>query len=142
LIQTRVPAHHAVRCAVAHDYAGFVRQELDGRVTPAYPPTVRLANVVFSGATEAGAANVATLATTWLHALLRSRPMAGVSIVGPAPCPVERIKNRWRWHLLIKAEHPPDLTRVGRYFLERFKMPKDAGADLRVTFDRDPVALL
>jgi primosomal protein N' (replication factor Y) (superfamily II helicase) len=142
LIQTRVPAHHAVRCAVAHDYAGFVQQELDGRVTPAYPPTVRLANVVFSGATEAGAANVATLATTWLHALLRSRPMAGVSIVGPAPCPVERIKNRWRWHLLIKAEHPADLTRVGRYFLERFKMPKAGGADLRVTFDRDPVALL
>ena len=30
LIQTRVPEHHAVRCAVTHDYHGFVRQELDG----------------------------------------------------------------------------------------------------------------
>jgi primosomal protein N' (replication factor Y) len=140
LIQTRVPAHHAVKCAVAHDYAGFVRQELDGRVTPTYPPNVRLANVVFSSTTEAGAANLATSATTWLHALLRSRPVAGVSIIGPAPCPVERIKNRWRWHVLIKAEHPAELTRVGRYFLERFKVPK--GGELRVTFDRDPVALL
>jgi primosomal protein N' (replication factor Y) (superfamily II helicase) len=140
LIQTRVPAHHAVKCAVAHDYAGFVRQELDGRVTPSYPPNVRLANVVFSSTTEAGAANLATSATTWLHALLRSRPVAGVSIIGPAPCPVERIKNRWRWHVLIKAEHPAELTRLGRYFLERFKLPK--GGELRVTFDRDPVALL
>ena len=140
LIQTRVPMHHAVRCAVAHDYSGFVRQELDGRVTPPYPPNVRLANVVFSGTTEADTANLATVATTWLHALLRSRPVPGVSIVGPAPCPVERIKNRWRWHLLIKAEHPADLTRVGKYFLERFKPPK--GGELRVTFDRDPVALL
>jgi primosomal protein N' (replication factor Y) (superfamily II helicase) len=140
LIQTRVPMHHAVRCAVAHDYGGFVKQELDGRVTPPYPPNVRLANVVFSGTTEAETANLATAATTWLHALLRSRPVAGVSIVGPAPCPVERIKNRWRWHVLIKAEHAADLTRLGRYFLERFKMPK--GGELRVTFDRDPVALL
>jgi len=140
LIQTRVPMHHAVRCAVAHDYAGFVKQELDGRVTPAYPPNVRLANVVFSGTTEAETANLATVATTWLHALLRSRPVAGVSIIGPAPCPVERIKNRWRWHVLIKAEHPAELTRLGRYFLERFKLPK--GGELRVTFDRDPVALL
>jgi len=140
LIQTRVPMHHAVRCAVAHDYAGFVKQELDGRVTPPYPPNVRLANVVFSGTTEAETANLATVATTWLHALLRSRPVAGVSIIGPAPCPVERIKNRWRWHVLIKAEHPAELTRLGRYFLERFKLPK--GGELRVTFDRDPVALL
>jgi primosomal protein N' (replication factor Y) len=140
LIQTRVPKHHAVVRAVAHDYGGFVREELAGRVTPAYPPNVRLANVVFSGTTEAATANIATVATTWLHALLRKRPMPGITIVGPAPCPVERIKNRWRWHVLIKAEHPAELTRLGRYFLERFAVPK--GAELRVTFDRDPVALL
>jgi primosomal protein N' (replication factor Y) len=140
LIQTRVPSHHAVRCAVAHDYGAFVRQELEGRVEPAYPPNVRIANVVFSSRTEAGAASFAASATTWLHALLRSRPMDGVSIIGPAPCPVERIKNRWRWHVLIKSDQPANLTRLGRYFLERFKIPK--GDDLRVTFDRDPVALL
>ncbi len=140
LIQTRVPEHHAVRCAVTHDYHTFVRQELDGRKTPPYPPNLRLANVVFSGTTEAATANLATAATTWLHALLRKRPMPGLTVVGPAPCPVERIKNRWRWHVLIKAEHPADLTRLGRYFLERFPVSKEA--ELRVTLDRDPVALL
>ena len=140
IIQTRVPAHHAVRCAVAHDYAGFVHQELAGRDTPAYPPMVRLANIVFSGTTEAATAHLATVATTWMHALLRKRPMPGITIVGPAPCPVERIKNRWRWHVLIKAEHPAELTRLGRYFFERFPVPKDSS--LRVTLDRDPVALL
>jgi primosomal protein N' (replication factor Y) len=139
-IQTRVPQHHAVTCAVAHDYHGFVRREIDGRVTPPYPPNVRLANVVVSGLTEAATANLAVQATAWLHALLRKRPMPGINIVGPAPCPVERIKNRWRWHLLIKAETPGELTRLGRYFLERFPVPKEA--DMRVTLDRDPVALL
>ncbi len=141
LIQTRVPAHHAVTRAVAHDYEGFVREELAGRVTPAYPPTVRLANVVFSGTTEAATAKLATDATIWLHALLRKRPMPGIAIVGPAPCPVERIKNRWRWHVLIKAEHPAELTRLSQYFVQRFAPPKDS-TKLRVTLDRDPVALL
>jgi primosomal protein N' (replication factor Y) (superfamily II helicase) len=140
LIQTRVPQHHAVRCAVDHDYRRFVEQELSGRATPAYPPNVRLANIVFSGTTEAATAQFAISATTWLHALLRKRPMDGLTVIGPAPCPVERIKNRWRWHVLIKAEHPRDLTRLGRYFLERFPVPKQA--QLRVTLDRDPVALL
>jgi primosomal protein N' (replication factor Y) (superfamily II helicase) len=140
LIQTRVPDHHAVRCAVTHDYLTFVDQELGGRVTPVYPPNIRLANVVFSGTSEAATAGLATTATAWLHALMRKRPIAGISIIGPAPCPVERIKNRWRWHVLIKAEQPRELTRLSRYFLERFPVPKDNA--LRVTLDRDPVALL
>jgi primosomal protein N' (replication factor Y) (superfamily II helicase) len=140
LIQTRVPTHHAVVCAVKHDYAGFVRQELESRVSPPYPPTIRLANIVFSGTTEAETAKLAASGVTWLHALARKRSIGGVSIIGPAPCPIERIKNRWRWHALLKSERPAELTNVGRYFMERFKVPKHA--DLRVTLDRDPVALL
>jgi primosomal protein N' (replication factor Y) len=139
LIQTRVPGHHAVRYAVAHDYDAFVREELDGRVHPAYPPNVRLANVVFSGTTEDATARLATAAAAWLHRLVR-QSKAQLQIVGPAPCPVERIKNRWRWHLLVKTEHPGELTRAARYFLQRFAVPKQSG--LRVTLDRDPVALL
>lgn len=139
-IQTRVPGHHAVRCAVTHDYQAFIDQEIAGRGTPVYPPNVRLANVVFSGTTEAATAELASSATAWLHALMRKRRVPGINIIGPAPCPVERIKNRWRWHVLIKADHAGELTRLGRYFLERFPVPK--AAQLRVTLDRDPVALL
>src|SRR5439155_26492565 len=86
IIQTRVPAHHAVRCALAHDYQAFVREELDGRVKPAYPPTVRLANVVFSGTTETATAKLALDAAAWLHRLVR-QSAGDVLVVGPAPCP-------------------------------------------------------
>lgn len=135
-IQTKVPDHHAVRCAVTHDYHAFVRQELDGRRSPPYPPTVRLANIVFSGLTEGATAEAALRGASWLHALLARRPIDGVSVIGPAPCPVERIKNRWRWHLLVKGG--AELGRVCRYFAERF----EGGKEMRVTVDRDPVALL
>jgi primosomal protein N' (replication factor Y) len=140
LIQTRVPDHHAVRCALTHDYEAFIRAELPGRATPRYPPLVRLANVVFSGATEESTARLAARGAAWLHALLAKRRASGVTLVGPAPCPIDRIKTRWRWHVLIKAEHPAELTRVARYFVERFAIPKSAA--LRIIVDRDPVALL
>jgi primosomal protein N' (replication factor Y) len=140
LIQTRVPQHHAVRYAVAHDYHAFVREELDGRSTPPYPPMVRLANVVFSGLAETPTAELAQRGADWMRRLVARLPDGAVTLVGPAPCPIERIKQRWRWHFLLKAEHPSELTRVARYFLERFAVPKTAG--LRVAFDRDPVALL
>jgi primosomal protein N' (replication factor Y) len=141
LIQTRVPTHHAVRCAVRHDYTGFVDEELGGRGSPPYPPTIRLANVVLSGTEEKATAELAERAAAWIEKLLaRATTAETVHLIGPAPCPVERIKQRWRWHFLLKAERPAELTRVARYFLQRFPVPKRAG--LRVAFDRDPVALL
>ena len=138
LIQTRVPAHHAVRCAVTHDYHTFVREELEGRVSPPYPPNIRLANIVFSGTNAEDTADLAVRAGEWMRKLLEAQRIADVTLVGPAPSPIERVKTRWRWHLLLKSASPADLTRVGRYFLEKFRVP----AALRVTLDRDPVALL
>jgi primosomal protein N' (replication factor Y) len=140
LIQTRAPTHHAVRCAVTHDYHAFVREELAGRRTPPYPPNLRLANVVVSGVSEDATARLATRAVAWLHRLLASHPSPGVTVIGPAPCPVERVNQRWRWHLLLKGDRPQELGRVARYFVEHFEIPKQHG--LRMTLDRDPVALL
>ncbi|MGZ8376862.1 MAG: replication restart helicase PriA [Gemmatirosa sp.] len=140
LIQTRLPSHHAVRCALTHDFHGFVREEAEGRDSPPYPPVVRLANVIVSGTREDTTAAVAQHAAAWVRALMQRRGTTGVTLIGPAPCPVERVKQRWRWHFLLKSEHPGELTRVGRYFVERFEVPKRDG--LRVAFDRDPVALL
>ncbi|MGZ8470131.1 MAG: replication restart helicase PriA, partial [Gemmatirosa sp.] len=140
LIQTRLPSHHAVRCALTHDFHGFVREEAEGRDSPPYPPVVRLANVIVSGTREDTTAAVAQHAAAWVRALMQRRGTTGVTLIGPAPCPVERVKQRWRWHFLLKSEHPGELTRVGRYFVERFEVPKRDG--LRLAFDRDPVALL
>ena len=139
IIQTRVPAHHAVRFAVAHDYRSFVRVELEGREKPVYPPYIRIANVVFSGLTEAATAQLALNGAAWLTKLVR-QSKGEMQVVGPAPCAIDRIKRRWRWHLLLKAGNAGELTRVAQYFAERFPVPKVA--DLRITIDRDPVALL
>jgi primosomal protein N' (replication factor Y) len=138
LIQTRVPNHHAVRCAVTHDYARFATEEIKGRTHPVYPPFIRLANVVFSGLVESDVARITEEGAEWLRQLIMQRGIVNMSVIGPAPCPIERIKNRWRWHVLIKSESAGDLTRVGRFFMERYEV---AGEN-RVTFDREPVSLL
>jgi primosomal protein N' (replication factor Y) len=138
LIQTRVPGHHAVRCALTHDYRTFVREELDGRINPPYPPNVRLANIVFSGTSDTATADLATRGADWIRDLLNAHNLKEVELVGPAPCPIERVKTRWRWHVLLKSPDASELTRVSRYFMERFKVHPA----LRVTLDRDPVALL
>ncbi|HEX3159010.1 MAG TPA: primosomal protein N' [Gemmatimonadaceae bacterium] len=140
LIQTRVPTHHAVRCAITHDYLGFVDAELPGRSDPPYPPTVRLANVVFSGLQEQAVQELAEEGARWLRELVKAHADGQITLLGPAPCAVERIKTRWRWHVLLKASSASALSRVSRYFLQRFAIP--ASHQMRVTVDRDPVSLL
>jgi primosomal protein N' (replication factor Y) len=139
-IQTREPAHHAVRCAVDHDYGRFVEQELEGRREPPYPPTTRLINVVFSGAREDETMRLAMETADRLRALLAKSADMQITMVGPAKCPIERIKNRWRWHLMLKSPHAGQLTRVGRHLAQRLPVP--GRAQLRVVVDRDPVSLL
>jgi primosomal protein N' (replication factor Y) len=139
-IQTRLPDHHAVRCAVNHDYRRFVAQEIADRFSPPYPPAVRIANIVFSGRHERQTSDLAQRGAEWLAQLLQRKGGLGISIVGPAPCPVERVKSRWRWHVLLKAKRASQLTRVVRYFAARFPVPQRGG--LRAVVDRDPLNLL
>ena len=137
LIQTSLPEHYALQAALTHDQAGFARRELEERRDPPYPPHVRLANVVISSPDDRLAADQAEAAVAWLRQALRRGP--AVSIVGPAPAPIERLHGRWRWHFLLRAARAADLGRVCRGFVRGFQ-PR--GGDVRVALDRDPTALL
>ena len=140
-IQTRLPGHHAVRAAVEHDYRSFVSQELMDREFPPYPPTVRLANLVLSGTEEVATMESANRAAEFLNRLISGGRVETVHVIGPAPCPIERIKSRWRWHVLLRARRSAELTRVLSYFATHFEAEGRA-ANLRVVIDRDPVSLL
>jgi len=140
IVQTRTPGHHALTAARQHDYEGFVAVELAHRARPAYPPIVRLANIVCSATREETAADLARRAGAWFARALAPLPPGAIECIGPAPCAIDRIKGRWRWHLVLRAWKPGALTRVARRFLTSFDVPsRDAQ---RVTFDRDPVSLL
>jgi primosomal protein N' (replication factor Y) len=140
-IQTALPNHYAIESATEHDFIGFAARELEARREPSYPPFSRLVNVVASGLEEAATQELAVTAAEWVTGLLESRKLVEVQLVGPAPCPIDRIRNRWRWHFLLRSESAKLLGEVARYFYERFDVPKGK-ADLRLALDRDPVALL
>jgi primosomal protein N' (replication factor Y) len=139
IIQTSLPGHYAVRYALDHDYEGFAARELEEREAPSYPPKTRLANVVISGTVERRVQEAADAASAWLEGLFAARSLSDIALVGPAPCPIDRIRGRWRWHLLLKSPNPEALGKVLRYFAARFEPPTSG---LRVEVDRDPTSLL
>jgi len=98
LIQTRRPDHHAIFFAAAQDPAGFARREALVRKELGYPPFGHLALIRLASGDEAAVAAHAVA----LAARLRASA-GGVEVLGPAPAPVARIRNVFRYQLLLKS---------------------------------------
>lgn len=142
IIQTSLPEHYAVRAAVAHDFEGFARRELEARRSPRYPPWVRLVNVVLSSPDRQLAAHGAEEAVAWVRRRLARDARRGgepLDLVGPAPAPIEKLHGRWRWHFLLRGGSPTAIGAILRRLAEDFTLP---AGDLRMAVDRDPVAVL
>ncbi|TVP50013.1 MAG: primosomal protein N' [Gemmatimonadales bacterium] len=135
ILQTSLPEHYAIQCALTHDFEAFARRELAERKHPTYPPHLRLVNVVLSAPDADLTATAAERAVAWW----RAHPLEGVEIVGPAPCPIERLHGRWRWHFFLRGGRVRAMSAGLRTFLEGVDLP---AGDVRVAVDRDPVALL
>ncbi len=104
LVQTMSPGHYSIVLASRHDYAGFYAQEMRVRRSLGYPPFTRLARVLVTGGDEG---EVRDLAEEWVSAMtgLAGEPpgRGGVEILGPAPAPLSRIKDRYRYHIIVKS---------------------------------------
>ncbi|MBA3554798.1 MAG: primosomal protein N' [Gemmatimonadales bacterium] len=136
LIQTRHPTHHALVWSARHDTEGFLKQEREHRRLPPYPPETSLVNLVVSGPGEIEVGRRAAEVADWCQALI-DRHALPLTVLGPAPSPLARIKDRWRWHVLLKG--PSDsLGRVVRYAAARLGRARKT----RLAIDRDPVSLL
>ena len=140
IIQTALPGHYAIQFATSHDYEGFAERELAERSVPDYPPFARLANVEFSGRAELAVQEQAEAAAIWLNGLIASHAIDGVTVLGPAPCPIDRVRGRWRWQLLLKGRAPGPLGQVLEYFARKFDV--SGSGQLRLEIDRDPISLL
>ena len=136
VLQTYLPEHFVITAAAAHDYEAFYRRETPDREALGYPPARRIANVVASG-TDADqvAAAIGRVAD---H--VAAAAVEGLALVGPAPCPLERLRGRWRHHALLKAESPATLERA-LWDLAR-REDELAGNAVRLEIDRDPMSLL
>jgi primosomal protein N' (replication factor Y) len=132
VIQTYYPDHPAVRLACRHDVTGFTAEELIFRRGFGYPPATRLALVRFEAADVSRchkAADAAAEAVSPLPEKVRLR--------GPAPAPLERIRNHWRWQILLTATNR-ELLRECLQKIENLKVPRN----VRRVIDVDPASTL
>jgi primosomal protein N' (replication factor Y) len=137
-VQTCTPDHPAITAATLGDESLFLDPELEQRRAAGYPPYVRLVTLLFSGRDEAAVERAAGEVGA---ALLPGAEAAGVSVLGPAPQVLTRLRNQFRWHLLLKGTNAVALHEVARRGLEVAAGDRRARG-VKVIADVDPVEVL
>ncbi len=103
ILQTYAPELEALRLASKHDYESFFGPELASRRDFEYPPFSQLIRIVVTGEDQLLVESVSDLLAEEISRLLEDDvPEEDVKLLGPVPCVIERIKGRFRFHLIIK----------------------------------------
>lgn len=132
IVQSFNPEHEAIAAAAEHDYELFYKREIAFREELGYPPFARLANIVAQDEDE-------RLPETRLRILAdRLGQTADLRVLGPAPCPLTRLRGKWRWHLLLKCAEGDAL----RAHVRRGMLSLSASDRSGLTIDLDPMSLL
>jgi primosomal protein N' (replication factor Y) len=136
VVQTSSPDHPAIRAAAAHDYEAFVRSELPIREALLYPPFGHVVRLVVRSLDERAA-------QAWAgHLADRLREaaagLAGVRVLGPAPAPITRLRERYRWHVQVHGADGDVLRDLVRRATATARTPDEVAWIV----DVDPVEML
>ncbi len=134
-IQTLNPEHYAIQFAAQQDYEGFYKKEIEFRKWLRYPPFAAFANILVRAEKQEEALRMATQ----LSYVLSPAPQ-GVRIMGPAEAPVLRLKNEFRYQILLKAAKRV-LLREMLKDLRRFA-DKEKWNATALMIDVDPITLM
>lgn len=105
IIQTWLPEHYVMEYVTRHDYVGFYEMEMSFRGRMNYPPFTRMINLLFNSPNEMDVKRAVDYVKGQAEALRMAKGShyASMEILGPAPSPISRLKNQYRWQLLLKG---------------------------------------
>jgi primosomal protein N' (replication factor Y) len=134
IVQTLYPDHYSIQLACRQDYRAFFDREFAYRRGMRYPPMVALINTIVRGRTFEEAMQTAT---EIVRRIEPATATAGLTILGPAPAPLVRLRGEHRVQFLVKGTRRAEMRRALQAALA--DMPQ---VRRRVTVDVDPLTVL
>ena len=128
IIQSYSPEHYAVQAAAGHDYQMFYKKEISYRRQLQYPPFSQLASLVFAHTNEAACQREAERMKRIITHEIESAGIAGISVIGPAPAFIHRLRGKYRWQIILRGADLSD-------FLSAVPVPQGWAIEI------DPVGL-
>jgi primosomal protein N' (replication factor Y) len=146
-VQTFIPNNYLLQYTASHNTKGFYEKELEIRKEYGYPPYARIIALKLIDKNietlKETASNLKKIIAGIVEANINSGNFANnISILGPSPCPLEKIKNDFRYQLILKAPTPAaglhrliDMLRTDARLSKKFSSGK-------IAVDVDPDVLM
>lgn len=140
VVQTYNTSHESVVYSQNHDYYGFVENELLNRKQLNYPPYQKLAAIrIMSPDLDKTQYTAQQLASRALAFKNRFEVFSEIEVLGPAAAPLAKLRNQYRYHLLLKCAQPKVLNQFLRKLIGDAKW---ISKQTKVVVDIDPLNLL
>ncbi|MBS6185009.1 MAG: primosomal protein N', partial [Clostridium celatum] len=134
VIQTYTPEHYSLEYAVNYDYEGFYDKEFTVRALMKYPPFGKILLIN-------GISKKEELLKNFMHKIFNViKPLAEkeleVHVLGPIPCLVSKVKENYRWQIVIKGEFESEFAKKIKELL--YDENKNVYNDIRISMDINP----
>ena len=102
VIQTYSPENYSIRYAASGDYLSFFNEELQLRNIMQYPPFSNILLINLSSKNENNLIkSIQSIGVKLKYIFSKEK---NVNILGPVPCEISKIKDMFRWQIVIKGE--------------------------------------
>ena len=142
VIQTYNPGYSSIQQAIKQDFLSFYDQEVPQRKELAYPPFSRLVNIRMSGKRNEEVRDLAVALGKRCRALMQKDQIAynSLELLGPTEAPWEKLKGKYRWHMLLKGTDRDALYRFTNLLVQSV-IPTMKKIGVIISVDIDPINL-
>jgi primosomal protein N' (replication factor Y) len=137
IVQTYTPEHYSIQLAVKQDYISFFNQEIKMRKLGKYPPFYRLCIIHFTHTEVPVLVKSLGKFAEELRLLLSSDSV----LMGPVPSTITKIKDRYRYHCMVKYRDEPKLNQYIKRALRHVEDMVQKN-NIQVSIDIDPQVLI
>ncbi len=140
VIQSWSPDNDVITLAARQDYDTFYDQERQMRQLLRFPPFLDLFRVTVSGLEETQVLRACALIRRSLEPWVKPRQQGpeGPELLGPAPAPILKVNNRYRYRVLLKCRSDKEIRALLAQILRAAQEDK-ANRGLSIWMDVDPM---
>lgn len=140
VVQTWSPDNDVITLAARQDYDAFYESEKQVRRFLRFPPFTDLYRLTVSGPEEAAVVRACTVLCQSLEPWLAAQRLDGQEgeVLGPAPAPVVRVNDRYRYRILVKCRASREVRALLAQLLRTAQLDP-ANRRLSLWLDVDPM---
>jgi len=141
IIQTYNPDNYSIIYAQKQDYNTFYEAEISIRKQLKYPPFSDIILFGINGLDEKEIIDI----SNYLYNLINNRiknSSDDINVFKPLPSPIDKIKNRYRWRMIMKCNLDEDIIKILHECLNEYYKKYKKNINTRVIIDINPISML